>query len=158
MHFKRTPRRVGRSHIWHGWMHGYGCVHTKKTNVAPYLQNNNIEEAMAGASIDSVKVADDGTDLKMMTEQIGLLATKFDISLASLETKFDTSLASLETRFDTQAASLASLATKFDTSLTSLETRFDAHDAALASLTGQMADCMDRLAGVEERYERFHNA
>jgi uncharacterized coiled-coil protein SlyX len=116
---------------------------------------NNIEEAMAGALLDSVKVTEDGADLKKMTEQIGLLATKFDTSLASLATRLDTSLASLETKFDT---SLTSLETRLDTSLASLETRLDAHDASLATLTGQMADCMDRLAGVEERYERYHTA
>jgi hypothetical protein len=32
-----------------------------------------------------------------------------------------------------------------------MATRLDASDAALAGLTLQMANCMDRLAGVEER-------
>ena len=32
-----------------------------------------------------------------------------------------------------------------------ITTRLDASDAALAGLTLQMANCMDRLAGVEER-------
>ena len=69
--------------------------------------------------------------------------------LGELNHSLVTWMAMITNRLD---ASDAMITNRLDASNAMITNRLDASDAALAALTQQMANCMDRLAGVEERY------
>ena len=62
------------------------------------------------------------------------------------------SLAMIISRLD---ASDAAMASRLDAAMAVMASRLKASDACLAGLTLQMTDCINRLAGVEERCVRY---
>ena len=81
--------------------------------------------------------------------QLGELNHSLVTWMAMITNRLDASDAMITNRLD---ASNAMITNRLDASNAMITNRLDASDAALAALTQQMANCMDRLAGVEERY------